>query len=86
MTHISKQNYMGRYVGNIDPRRTSTFKSKGLDMKKYSVEPTNYPGLSKIVRKLPHRDITGYIMNGNVHASKTSLDRSRKSKKQSWEN
>lgn len=82
---IKKEDYFKRYVGNIDPRRTSSYKKSGLDMKKYSVKPTNYSGLFKIIRKKPYPDTTGYLMNGKVHATKNKLDRRTKSTTQSWE-
>lgn len=81
---IKKADYMKRYVGNVDSRRTATYKSKGVDLKKYSVVATAYPGLKKLVRKQPYRDTTGYIANGNVHAAKTRGD-SRTKSTQSWE-
>lgn len=84
MTAIKESSYINRYVGNVDPRRTNSFKKNGLDPKKYSIVPTPYKGLSKIVRKQPFRDTTGYIKNGNIHASKTKTDSKRKSS-QPWE-
>lgn len=84
MTAIKESAYINRYVGNVDPRRTASYQKNGLDSKKYSVVPTAYPGLSKIVRKQPYRDITGYIKAGKVHAAKSKGDSKRKSS-QSWE-
>lgn len=85
MTAIKKDAYIKRYVGNVDPRRTAAYKSNGgLDPKKYAVVPTSYPGLSKIVRKQPYRDITGYLKAGKVHAAKSKGDSKRKSS-QFWE-
>ncbi len=82
---IKKSAYINKYVGNVDPRRTVSYKKNGLDPKKYSVVPTAYSGLSKIVRKQPYRDTTGYIKDGKVHASKSKADSKRKSTLQFWE-
>lgn len=84
MTTINKDAYLKRYVGNVDPRRTLSYKKNGLDSKKYSIVATSYPGLSKIVRKQPYRDTTGYLKAGKVHAAKSKGDSKRKSS-QFWE-
>lgn len=81
---IKKADYLKRYVGNIDSRRTATYKANGVDLKKYSVVATAYPGLKKLVRKQPYRDTTGYLANGKVHAAKSRGDRKTKST-QAWE-
>lgn len=82
---LPEKTYMKKYVGNVHPTRTASYKKNGINMKTHSIEPTNYTGLFKIVKKQPHRDITGYLKNGKIHATKTFLDRAVKSKKQSWE-
>lgn len=82
---LPESTYMKKYVGNVHKTRTESYKKNGINMKTYSIKPTNYRGLFKIIKKQPHKDITGYIKNGNVHSSKTFLDRAAKSKKQSWE-
>ena len=71
--------YMEIYVGNPDRRR----KLPSPDSKTHFVESTRYYDLYKIIDK-KSRNITGYVTNGRVHATKTSLNRLRKSK-QSWE-
>lgn len=81
---IKKADYLKRYVGNVDSRRTATYKAKGIDLKKYAVVSTAYPGLKKLVRKQPYRDTTGYLANGKIHATKTGSD-SKKKSTQSWE-
>lgn len=85
MAKMSEESYMKRYVGRVDPRRTKAYQDKGIDMKKYDIVSSPYMGLFKIVRKQPHRDIIGYLKSGNIHAAKTSADKARTSKKQSWE-
>jgi len=82
---LSEATYMKKYVGNINSARTKAYKENGLDMKKYSIVKTPYLGLFKIVKKQPHRDITGYLKAGNVHSAKNIGDRKKGSKKQSWE-
>lgn len=83
---IKKEAYIKRYVGNVDPRRTAAYKSNGgVDPKKYVIVPTAYAGLSKIVRKQPYRDTTGYLKSGKVHAAKSKGDSKRKSSTQKWE-
>lgn len=82
---LKKSEYVKKYVGNVDPRRTNSFVTKGVDMKKYTIKSSVYPGLFKLIRKRPYNDITGYIMNGKVRAAKNKLDRKKKSKTQKWE-
>lgn len=82
---LARKTYRKKYIGNENSRRTQAYQNKGIDPAKYIVKPSPYTGISKIIRKKPHRDITGYLINGRVHSAKNRTDSSKKSKAQSWE-
>jgi len=85
MAVLKEATYFKKYIGSYDSRRTTNYLNSGIDSKKYTVKPTAYPGISKIMRKSPHLDTTGYLVNNRIHRTKNNIDTSIKSAKQSWE-
>lgn len=82
---LNETTYIKKYVGSYDKVKSEKLNKKGIDFKKYTLKPTHYIGIAKIVRKSPHSDVTGYLINGKVYRAKNNIDRSLKSKKQAWE-
>lgn len=84
MVGIKRDTYIKKYVGHKNSARTESYKTNGLDKKKYAIKSTGKTGISRIVYK-KYNDTTGYIVNGVVHSTKGKYDKSKKSKKQPWE-
>ena len=69
---LSKDSYMARYVGKVNPRRRADKAKK---------QSTAYPSIKKIVSG---SNITGYVIGGKVYEAKKKQNRLFKSK-QPWE-
>ena len=80
---LSKKTYIKKYIGRKSEVRTAHLKKYGIDKKKYAIKPTAKPGIKKIVYKKGN-DNTGYIMNNEVYAAKSTYDRGHKTSREPW--
>ncbi len=81
---MNKDQYTSKYVGNVDKRRTNAYRKRGNKVNENQKVENKYNNLKAIKNKTTN-DITGYIINNNVHAIKNSSDRSKRNTKESWE-
>lgn len=86
---LTRNQFLKRYVGKERRRSTRAWK-KGTSVYKtkkgYSVRPTAYQGIQKVVY---YGDVVSYLMNNKIYAAKTPKygyrDRQRSSAAENWD-
>ena len=79
---LTKKQYISKYVGKVDKRRTNAYRKRGNKLSKINKSVKKYAGLSMIKHG---SDTTGYIINTSIHAAKSRMDRKRSNKTEGWE-
>lgn len=74
---MEREQYINRYVGPINERRTHAYNMNGINTDKFTVVDTPYKSLYKIVRKDSYGDISGFIYNDKIHCKKCVKSQSK---------
>jgi hypothetical protein len=78
---LSKETYMKKYIGKINSRLTTAYKKRGNTISKNNTLVKKYSNIFAIKNG---NDTVGYLVDNNIHSTKTKYDRNKKSH-QKWE-
>lgn len=67
MVKMEVQEYIKRYLGPLNERRTRAYNKNGINTKKFKVVDTPYKGLYKILRRAPYEDISAFIFEEKIY-------------------